>query len=813
MKMSVMRRRVGILAVLPVVGALLVGTAPQAQAAEFTPERMAVSVSPTTVTQGYSESVTMAFSFCIPDAQNAGDSFAMTMPQVLVNWPDGFSVADGTGEAVLTVQISDDVPAVATYTLTPYGASVSSLCATVNAGANSGDAAAGTYDLDFRVGAQILSPTPDTLTVEAPRFGIPREDAKYGFFRDSTDQCRTRTSGCLGWGFVLAAGARGPVTVTDEAPTGWRFDCEWGWFVRNTVRDDGTRTSQDLVPADVLTDYACSPSSLTFTVDTSGLADNEHFEFQAYGSAAAPGGDGGLTYRNEATVTVRGLPSEVAGAFQSAYIGGTAEGDGIRIVKRDALGNDANTPGAAVTLPDGTTGLILAVRNVGTTNLRDLQVADTLTTGSGTVSDLSCDFSTAAAGAPTSGTTWAGPLAPGGSFECTARLIGVGLEHADTATVSATGNGPVADDDLYYATRPLVSIGDRVWLDVDRDGVQDDGEAGIGGVPVVLLDAQGRQIATTTTDGTGFYSFTGLAPGADYSVEFSPAGPSSFTTRDAGDDDALDSDVDPMTGRVSFTAPTAGANSASAPDDPRLDAGIVTQTNLRLDKSVAAPGPFTVGDLVEFTLTPTNDGAVDALPGWSVHDLLPTGLTVVSVSGDGYACEATTLTCTSSTPLPAGSVGELVTVTARVGSVDGTLRNLAWVTPGADDVTETNALVVPAPGSDSSSSASDNDAHVDIVVQAAATPMPTASPSPTSTAAPPTAAPSPTSSPIATRASAPATRSTAPAPARPSTSSTSAASGGLAATGADLAPAGLASALLILAGLGLRTLAGRRQRR
>ncbi|WP_199729923.1 SdrD B-like domain-containing protein, partial [Tessaracoccus sp. OH4464_COT-324] len=30
--------------------------------------------------------------------------------------------------------------------------------------------------------------------------------------------------------------------------------------------------------------------------------------------------------------------------------------------------------------------------------------------------------------------------------------------------------------------RPRVSVGDFVWLDADRDGIQDDGEKGIKGV-------------------------------------------------------------------------------------------------------------------------------------------------------------------------------------------------------------------------------------------------------------------------------------------------------------------------------------------
>ncbi|MGV3721866.1 MAG: SdrD B-like domain-containing protein, partial [Actinomycetota bacterium] len=73
-----------------------------------------------------------------------------------------------------------------------------------------------------------------------------------------------------------------------------------------------------------------------------------------------------------------------------------------------------------------------------------------------------------------------------------------------TGTVS-TAN--VLTFDYGYRGAPSGSIGDFVWLDIDGDGVQDDGEPGIGGVTVTLGgDASG----TTTTDVNGFYLFTGL---------------------------------------------------------------------------------------------------------------------------------------------------------------------------------------------------------------------------------------------------------------------------------------------------------------
>ena len=100
------------------------------------------------------------------------------------------------------------------------------------------------------------------------------------------------------------------------------------------------------------------------------------------------------------------------------------------------------------------------------------------------------------------------------------------------------------------------SLGDFVWHDLDRDGVQDDGEHGIAGVTVNLTDCSGKVIDSTTTDTNGNYLFTDLTPG-DYAVQFvAPAG-YLFTTADAGgdaaDSDATDPVTDPATGTTTGT--------------------------------------------------------------------------------------------------------------------------------------------------------------------------------------------------------------------------------------------------------------------
>ena len=65
-----------------------------------------------------------------------------------------------------------------------------------------------------------------------------------------------------------------------------------------------------------------------------------------------------------------------------------------------------------------------------------------------------------------------------------------------------------------------MSLGDQVWIDLDNDGIFEAGESGIAGVALTLYEDTDSDddyldetpLATTTTDGSGNYLFTGLFP-------------------------------------------------------------------------------------------------------------------------------------------------------------------------------------------------------------------------------------------------------------------------------------------------------------
>jgi hypothetical protein len=104
-------------------------------------------------------------------------------------------------------------------------------------------------------------------------------------------------------------------------------------------------------------------------------------------------------------------------------------------------------------------------------------------------------------------------------------------------------------------------VGDRVWLDRDLDGLQDAGEPGLPGIGVHLYEDPAMLVGSTTTDGAGLFQFED-GPGSYY-LEFELPSIYSFTLRDQGGNDSVDSDADPVTGETDTFVIVSAANDAS----------------------------------------------------------------------------------------------------------------------------------------------------------------------------------------------------------------------------------------------------------
>jgi protocatechuate 3,4-dioxygenase beta subunit len=141
--------------------------------------------------------------------------------------------------------------------------------------------------------------------------------------------------------------------------------------------------------------------------------------------------------------------------------------------------------------------------------------------------------------------------------------------------------GDTFHDHLDAGYFPGFNLGDRVWLDSNGNGLQDQGETGVPGV-TVQLHAQSpdgsfdpANTTTATTDSAGVYAFTSV-PSAPYRISFVGDTSGSLPlrsfalTRYLGTNAADDSDLNPLTG---FTAPFTPAGS-----DATLDIGLIVGT-------------------------------------------------------------------------------------------------------------------------------------------------------------------------------------------------------------------------------------------
>jgi hypothetical protein len=150
------------------------------------------------------------------------------------------------------------------------------------------------------------------------------------------------------------------------------------------------------------------------------------------------------------------------------------------------------------------------------------------------------------------------------------------------------------------------AVGDRVWLDVNSDGVQQPEEPAASAT-VSLLSVTDNVVATTNTDATGHYQFSNLR-GGRYRLKFTelPAH-HVLTGRAAGTDAALDSDPEPATGLTPIFALAQGApnlvpvTGAAAPIDfenRTLNAGLVTRYSVgaRVWLDVTGDGVLGPGD-------------------------------------------------------------------------------------------------------------------------------------------------------------------------------------------------------------------------
>ncbi len=242
-------------------------------------------------------------------------------------------------------------------------------------------------------------------------------------------------------------------------------------------------------------------------------------------------------------------------------------------------------------------------------------------------------------------------------------------------------------------TPSAIQIGDRVWLDLDQDGVQDPDEPALAGVGVSLIAGDGTTVlATTTTDANGLYNFgsaDGVAINSSYFVEFDtssnttplPGGAANSelteTVADAAtgaNADAIDSDV--VADRIAITTGSEGVN------DHTYDAGYSLTYDLALTKVYTSDtfgnttdGIVENGSDATFTISVTNQGAAEAT-SIEVTDYIPAGMTLNDPTWTDNGNSTATI---AAGPVAAGATIQIPITLSVDTAAAGTTINIAEI--------------------------------------------------------------------------------------------------------------------------------------
>jgi protocatechuate 3,4-dioxygenase beta subunit len=290
-------------------------------------------------------------------------------------------------------------------------------------------------------------------------------------------------------------------------------------------------------------------------------------------------------------------------------------------------------------------------------------------------------------------------IAPGDNSNTTnndaSPIVGPGYGRTPSFDLSADEFDSTVDAGLYLPFPPTAFIGDYVWLDSNKDGLQSPGEKGISGVVVSLLDGQGNVVATTITNGSGYYAFTNVAPGNGYSVKFTPPVGYIPTIQTGTLPTGNNSDISPV------TLKTIPFNVVGGDTLLYLDAGFIPQ-----DTNKAS-----LGDKVFYDVNGNGvqDSSEKGVGNVTVNLLNATGTTVIATTttdkfgnyvfnnlpADAYKVQFDLTTLPLGATVSPKNVGNNVGIDSDPDPVTG-ITDVIYLGPGDKNMTVDAGIKIPA---------------------------------------------------------------------------------------------------------------------
>ena len=258
------------------------------------------------------------------------------------------------------------------------------------------------------------------------------------------------------------------------------------------------------------------------------------------------------------------------------------------------------------------------------------------------------------------------------------------IGYATTGNSSYCTRGGVTTDPVLqikspidrWTVRPMVgSLGNLFWHDVNGDGLQSDGEEGIGGVSLSLSNGTNEYTLETAADGS--YLFENI-PGGEYELCVDLATlPADYimTTGNAGDD-ALDSDLPAGETCVTVTVPKSGA-------DLTWDFGALLDPTTTTTSTSTTEAPTTTEPVATTEAPPTTDvPATTETTTTAPPATTETTTTEVEVLPASVSSSTTTSAkATTTSRVTAAVAGTRATPAARTGS--GGMLTFVVVASGA----------------------------------------------------------------------------------------------------------------------------------